>query len=49
MKDYGAKVTNSVSKKTDILLCGEKAGSKLKKATDLGVRVITEQELKTLI
>lgn len=49
MKDLGAKVTGSVSKKTDILLCGEKAGSKLKKATDLGVRVITEQELKQLI
>ena len=49
MKSFGAKVTGSVSKNTDILLCGEKAGSKLKKATDLGVKVITEQELLELI
>jgi len=49
MKSFGAKVTGSVSKNTDILLCGEKAGSKLKKATDLGVKIITEQELLELI
>ncbi len=49
MKEFGAKVTNSVSKNTDILLCGEKAGSKLKKATDLGVKIINEKELLTLI
>ena len=41
----GAKVTGSVSKKTDFVLCGENAGSKLQKAKDLGVAVILEDEL----
>ena len=45
MNSFGAKVTGSVSKKTDYVLCGENAGSKLSKAKDLGVTVITEQEL----
>lgn len=39
----GAKVTGSVSKKTDYLLAGEKAGSKLSKAESLGVTVLSEQ------
>lgn len=39
----GGKVTGSVSKNTDLLIAGEKAGSKLKKAQDLGIRVIDEQ------
>ena len=39
------KVTGSVSSKTDFLLCGEDAGSKLAKAQKLGVRVINEEEL----
>jgi len=39
----GGKVTGSVSKNTDLLIAGEKAGSKLKKARDLGVRIIDEQ------
>ena len=38
----GGKVTGSVSKNTDLLIAGEKAGSKLKKAQELGVRVIDE-------
>lgn len=45
MQSMGAKVTGSVSKKTDYLLCGENAGSKLAKAKSLGVTVITEAEL----
>jgi len=46
----GAKVTGSVSKKTDFLVAGEKAGGKLAKARDLGVRVIdNEEELLRLL
>jgi len=41
----GATVTGSVSKKTDLLIAGEKAGSKLEKATSLGVEVWDEQAL----
>jgi DNA ligase (NAD+) len=42
----GAKVTGSVSKKTDYVLCGENAGSKLSKAKTVGVSVILEQDLQ---
>lgn len=45
----GGKVSGSVSKNTDYLLAGESAGSKLDKATQLGVRILDEQSLATLL
>lgn len=45
----GGKVSTSVSKKTDYLLAGEQAGSKLDKANSLGVKVISQDELQDLI
>jgi DNA ligase (NAD+) len=44
----GGKVSGSVSKKTNYLLAGEAAGSKLTKAQELGVAVISEQELREM-
>ena len=45
----GAKVSGSVSKKTDYVIAGEEAGSKLTKALDLGVKVLNEDEFEELI
>jgi DNA ligase (NAD+) len=46
---YGGNAANSVSKKTDFLVAGEKAGSKLAKAQSLGVPIISEAEFDKLI
>lgn len=46
---YGGKATNSVSKKTDYLIAGDKAGSKLDKANELGVKTISENQFLKLI
>jgi DNA ligase (NAD+) len=42
LEEMGASVTDSVSSKTTILLAGESAGSKLEKAREFGVRIITD-------
>ena len=44
----GGKASNSVSKKTDYVLAGEEAGSKLEKAQKLGVRIINEKEFRRM-
>ncbi|MDP9268322.1 MAG: NAD-dependent DNA ligase LigA [Acidobacteriota bacterium] len=49
IENAGGKVSGSVSKKTDYVLAGEEAGSKLDKAKDLGVKVIGEKELAGLL
>ena len=49
IEDNGGRVTDSVSEKTNFLVAGEKAGSKLQKAQFLGVRILLEAELMDLI
>lgn len=49
LEELGAKVAGSVSKKTDYVLAGEEAGSKLTKAIDLGVNVISEEDFEKMI
>jgi DNA ligase (NAD+) len=47
--NFGGNVTSSVSKKTDYVLAGEKAGSKLDKAKTLGINIIDEIEFQKKI
>ena len=49
LREAGAKVTGSVSKKTDYVVAGEDAGSKLRRAEELGVTVLDEDALKALL
>ena len=49
IESLGGSTTSSVSKKTDYVLAGEKAGSKLQKAIDLGIKIITEAEFIEMI
>ena len=49
LENLGAKVSGSVSKKTDFLIYGEEAGSKYDKAIKLGVKTLTESEMKAIV
>lgn len=49
IESFGGKVSGSVSKKTTYVLAGENAGSKLTKANDLGIPVLTEEDFEALI
>ena len=46
---HGARVSSSISQKTDYLVVGEAAGSKAKKAEQLGVSILSEQEWMTML
>ncbi|WP_346890321.1 NAD-dependent DNA ligase LigA [Clostridium sp. UBA1056] len=49
LENLGAKVSGSVSKKTDFVIVGEDPGSKYDKAVELGIKIISEEEFKSMI
>ncbi len=49
IEKFGGKTTGAVSKKTDYVLAGEDAGSKLTKAQSLGITIINEEEFENMI
>ena len=49
IRELGGIPKNSISQNTDYLICGTKAGSKLAKAEQLGVKILTEQEFLEML
>ena len=49
IEKFGGKTSSSVSKKTNYVLAGEDAGSKLTKAQNLGITILTEEEFEKMI
>ena len=49
IEKFGGKTSGTVSKKTDYVLAGVEAGSKLTKAQTLGIKILTEQDFKEMI
>ena len=49
IEEHGGKVSSSVSRKTDFVLAGDEAGSKLNKAQELGVKILTEDEFLAML
>lgn len=49
LMQLGAKPASSITKKTDYLIVGEKAGSKLAKAQQFGIRTLTEEQFEAML